>query len=110
MEWCLVKHRENFTLPLQYNWQNYSFVYFNLKFLIWDGKTKGFVLNDSNYSQKATADEFLSIQWLTENFSGALSCQSVKLVSNYHLVLTLRTLSSFYFHVSLSSNLALPVG
>jgi hypothetical protein len=37
--------------PIQYNWQNYSFVYFNLKVLsIWDGKTKDFGLKDSKNS------------------------------------------------------------
>jgi hypothetical protein len=36
--------------PIQHNWQNYSFVYFNLWFFIWDGKTKCFGLNDSKHS------------------------------------------------------------
>jgi hypothetical protein len=36
--------------PIQYIWQNYSFVYFNLSFFIWDGKTKDFGLNDSKHS------------------------------------------------------------
>jgi hypothetical protein len=38
--------------PIQHNLENYCFVYFNIYvFLIWDGKTKDFGLNNSKHSQ-----------------------------------------------------------
>jgi hypothetical protein len=37
--------------PIRYSWRNYSSICFNLQvFLIWDGKTKDFGLNDSKHS------------------------------------------------------------
>jgi hypothetical protein len=44
--------------PIQYNWQNYCFVYFIQVFLIWDGKTKDFGLSNSKNSPNLIDSSF----------------------------------------------------